>query len=116
MANAVKLLATNPVRCLMVGYPGSGKTGSLACLLNAGFKMRFMDFDGNLEPLMLYADRDKLVNLDVLHFEDQMRLTSNGFMEPVGIPQAFFQAHQAMDHWRYKDDDGADVDLGHSRD
>ena len=104
-----------PVRCLLVGFPGSGKTGALACLLNAGFKLRVLDFDGNLEPLLLYADKDKLKNLSAVYLEDRMTITPSGFVEPVGIPQAFAEAFRLMDHWKFKDEEGNEVDLGPSR-
>lgn len=115
MASGTSLLASTAVRALAVGYPGSGKTGMLACLLNAGFKIRFLDFDGNLEPLLLYANPEKLGNLDVMSFEDPMRMGSGG-MEPVGIPSAFVNALKAMDEWKYTNPDGSVTDLGKSKD
>lgn len=115
MASGTSLLASTAVRALLVGYPGAGKTGALACLLNAGFKIRFLDFDGNLEPLLLYANPAMLGNLDVQSFEDPMRMGAQG-MEPVGVPQAFANAFRAMDHWTYKNPDGSTTDLGRSDD
>ncbi len=98
-----------------MGYPGAGKTGSLVPLLNAGYKLRFLDFDGNLEPLLHYANPKMLNNLDVLHFEDKMRIGA-AFQEPVGIPSAFANALHALDRWKYKDEQGTEVDLGASSD
>lgn len=115
MAKGSTLLASTPFRGMLVGYPGAGKTGALACLLNAGFKLRVLDFDGNLEPLLKWADPAKLDNLDAIHFEDQTRIGS-GFLEPVGIPQAFANALRAMDQWKYPGPDGVEVDLGASKD
>lgn len=115
MAKGSSLLANQAVRALMVGYPGAGKTGALACLLNAGYKLRVLDFDGNLEPLLLHADKEKLDNLDVLHFEDPTRLLGNGVVEVVGVPTAFANAFKAMDRWKYKEGD-KEVDLGASND
>lgn len=114
MANAAKMLARAPVRALLVGYPGSGKTGSLASLLNAGFKMRYLDFDHNLEPLFRWTNPDKLANLDFMQFEDKMR-QGGKFMEPIGIPTAFPDALKAMDNWKYTEEDGTVVDLGSSK-
>jgi hypothetical protein len=98
MVSGTSLLASNPVRAMLVGYPGAGKTGALACLLNAGFKLRILDFDGNLEPLLLYADKSRLGNLDVMSFEDKVRMGQGG-LEPIGIPTAFANAFKAMDKW-----------------
>lgn len=115
MANGRDLLANAPVRALIVGYPGGGKTGGLACLLNAGFKLRILDFDGNLEPLLLHANPDMLGNLDAIQFEDELR-TGAQYQEPVGIPTAFVDALKMMDRWKYKQSDGTEVDLGASKD
>lgn len=117
MANAALLKKSNPVRMLVVGNPKAGKTGSLVSLLNAGFKIRFLDFDGNIEPLLNFANPAMLGNLDVLSFEDDVDLSPNGQMTEVrGVPQAFANALKAMQHWKYKDETGAEVDLGRSKD
>lgn len=101
MASGTALLASTAVRAMLVGYPGAGKTGALACLLNAGFKLKVLDFDGNLEPLLLYANPAMLGNLDAISFEDKMRMGQGG-LEPIGIPTAFADAWRAMDEWKYK--------------
>ena len=115
MANAGALKATTPARIMIVGYPGSGKTGALACLANAGYKLRIIDFDGNLEPLLLHLDTRALPLMDALHFEDELRNTGK-FVETVGIPSAFNNALKAMKHWTYTDENGEEVDLGKSCD
>lgn len=114
MAKGSTLLANSAVRALLVGYPGAGKTGSLACLLNAGFKIRMLDYDGNTEPLIRWANPAMLDNLDVLYFEDKKRVGS-GFHEPIGIPSAFANGLKAMDKWEYEEN-GVTVDLGSSKD
>lgn len=115
MANAAKLAGINPVRAMLVGYPGAGKTGSLVPLVNAGFKIRMLDFDGNTEPLLLYSDPDKLVNVDIVHLEDKLRAGSR-FIEPVGLPTAFKRGLDLMDEWKYTEGDGTEVNLGKSKD
>lgn len=40
-----------PVKILLLGDPGSGKTGSLASLAKAGYNLRIMDFDNGTEIL-----------------------------------------------------------------
>ena len=115
MANAAKMAARTPVRCMLVGYPGAGKTGALASLANLGYKIRFLDFDGNTEPLVKFTKPEFLHNIDILYFEDKMRLGPNG-LEPAGKPEGFMNALKAMDRWTYTDDDGTVVDLGASKD
>jgi len=100
-----------PIRLLYLGYPGSGKTGSLAALANAGFKLRILDFDGNLEPLRAYTDAAHKKNLDWLTFEDATVVGRHGYQEVQGIPEAFNNALRAMIEWK----DG-DRNLGRSKD
>lgn len=111
MAKGSTLAKKKPARLLIVGYPKSGKTGAVACLLNRGFQVRLLDYDGNLEPLLAFVDEDKLDNLSAITLEDKMRLGSNG-IEPVGIPSAFVNGFKAMDDW--KEEDG--TSLGSSSD
>lgn len=89
-----------PIRMLIVGYPGSGKTGALCSLLNAGFKVRLLMYDrvSNLQPLRAFTEPSKLANLDVVVLEDKMRAGAS-FQEPVGIPAAFNDGLKAMTDW-----------------
>lgn len=115
MANAAKLLNTQPVRMMLVGYPKAGKTGALAALANAGFKLRIIDFDANYSPLLQFTRPEMLHNIDIQTFEDKMRMGAQ-FQEPNGIPVAFANALKAMDSWKYTDPDGTETDLGSSKD
>lgn len=100
---------------LIVGYPGSGKTGSLVSLINAGYKIRVLDFDGNIEPILQYADPAMLGNVDIVHLDDKLRMGAK-LVETVGIPEAFAKGLRLLDEWKYTDDDGEEVNLGRSRD
>jgi hypothetical protein len=111
MTNAARLLRNPALRIMVVGYPGTAKTGSLVSLLNAGFKIRMLDYDGNIEPLLYYADKEKLKNLDVVYLEDKMRLGSQ-FSEPAGLPTALQDGRKLLDEWKYTEEDGTEVNLG----
>lgn len=89
-----------PARILIVGFPGAGKTGAIASLLNAGFKVRMLMYDkvSNLQPLFTYTNPAMLANLDVVVLEDKMRAGQH-FQEPVGIPTAFADGLKAMVEW-----------------
>lgn len=115
MANAAKLATRTPFRGIIVGFPGAGKTGALASLANMGYKLRVLDFDGNMEPLLRYTKPEFLSNIDILTFEDRLRMGQK-FLETNGVPQAFTNALKAMDRWKYVDEDGTEVDLGQSKD
>lgn len=47
-------LATQPIKLMMVGDPGSGKTGSLAPLADAGYNLRIYDLDNGVPILFNY--------------------------------------------------------------
>lgn len=113
MANAVNLRKNPVARIMLVGHPGAGKTGALACLANAGFKLRILDFDGNLEPLLMHTKPEFLQNIDAVFLEDR---TKGGpqFTEIVGQPKAFITALRLMDEWKYTEADGTEVNLGKS--
>jgi hypothetical protein len=107
---------------LISGFPGSGKTGALASLANAGFKLRILDYDGNPEPLFQYVYPDKLKNIDIVTLEDPIGVNGQ-FVGVKGIPTAFLRGVQLMDRWRYQDESGEPdakgvkwVDLGSSKD
>lgn len=114
MANAANMKAREPVRLLLSGYPGAGKTACLAALANAGFKIRLLDFDGNPASLLQYTDTDKLSNIDIITLEDKLGLAGQ-VAGTKGLPTAFAGAWKAMDSWKYTED-GAETDLGASKD
>lgn len=117
MASGVDLLQSMPVRMLSLGYPGAGKTGAIAALLNVGFKVRVLAFDklGNMQPLLKYAKPDCLKNLDIVLLEDKLR-SGPKFIEVSGLPTAFVDGLKLMDHWQYTKADGTKVELGSSKD
>ncbi len=115
MASGSSLKGKTPYRGFHIGYPGSGKTGALASLLNVGYKIRVLTFEGNYEPLVNFADERALDNLDVISFQDRYR-NGDKYMEVIGIPEAFNNAMKMLQEWKYKDDDGNEVNLGKSVD
>lgn len=115
MANAATLAQNDPVRMMLVGYPGGGKTGAIASVANLGYKLRILDFEGNLKPLFMYTKPEFLQNIDVLYFEDKMRNGPHG-LEPLGKPKAFASALDAMDEWKSIDPTtGEEISLGKSK-
>lgn len=112
---ADKIAAKQPVRMMIVGYPGTAKTGMIASLANVGYKIRMIDFDGNSQSLLTYTDKDKLANIDIVYIEDKMR-NGERFIETLGIPTAFKRGLDLMDEWKYKEPDGTEINLGKSKD
>lgn len=113
MANAATLKGRTPYRGFHLGWPGSGKTGALVALANAGYKLRVLDFDGNFAPILAYVDDRALPNIDIVTLQDRM---TNGdkYVEVVGIPTAFNDAAKMMKEWKYKDENDVEVNLGKS--
>lgn len=112
---ADKIAAKLPVRMMIVGYPGTAKTGGIASLANAGYKIRMIDYDGNSQSLVTFTDKDKLSNIDIVYLEDRMR-NGDRFIETTGIPTAFRAGLNLLDEWKYKEEDGTEVSLGKSKD
>jgi len=117
MTSATELAELGLARILLVGYPGAGKTGSLACLLNAGFKMRVLAYDkmANMAPLIMNTKPEFLPNLDIISCEDNLRYGQK-FAEPDGLPEAFVKGHGALVKWvSVNPKTGEKTDLGASK-
>ena len=96
-------------KLLIEGDSGSGKTGSLASLVSAGFKLRILDYDNGLEPLKQFILRECPENIDNVEFRtlrDKRKASADG---PIisGTPKAFVDGIKLLDRWKYDD-----VDLG----
>lgn len=116
MANALDLLDDPKIVAMIVGWPGSAKTGSVAALLNAGYKVRMIDFEGNYLPLLRYTKKEFLKNLDIVTLQDKLSGDSSRFIEPEGIPTAFADALKLLNgEWKYTGKDGKEVNLGRSK-
>lgn len=102
------------VKLLLIGDAKSGKTGSLVSLVRAGYKLRILDFDNLLDVLKYMVQKecpDMIDNIEFRTLRDKRKQTPLG---PIidGPPKAFDQGVRMLEHWKYKDDDGTDVDLG----
>lgn len=115
MANAAQMVAsgTEPLRILLAGWPGSAKTGAVSALLNAGYKVRLLDFEGNYEPLFQFTDPAKLANLDIKTFQEKVEDIDGQYIDAGGIPTAFTNAMKTLKSgWKTTDAKGNEVDLG----
>lgn len=96
-------------KLLIEGDSGSGKTGALASLVGAGYKLRILDMDNGLDVLKSYVIHQHptmLASVEFRTLRDKRKATAEG---PVidGQPKAFISAIKMLDHWKYDD-----VDLG----
>lgn len=100
-------------KLLIEGDSGSGKTGALTSLVKAGYKLRILDFDNGLETLKQYVLKEAPENINNVEFRtlrDKRKASPEGPV--VTAPRAFIEAIKMLDRWKYKDDSGADIDLG----
>lgn len=101
-------------KLLLIGDAKSGKTGSLVSLVKAGYKLRILDMD-NLLDILKYCIMEQcpemIENVEFRTLRDRRKASPTG---PVidGQPKAFQDAIKMLDRWRYKDDNGIEIDLG----
>ena len=100
-------------KMLIEGDPGSGKTGALTSLVKAGYKLRILDYDNGLEVLKQFILRDchdKINSVEYRTLRDKRKASPEG---PIidGIPRAFVDCIKMLDRWKYKLDDGTEIDL-----
>jgi AAA domain len=94
-------------KLLLLGDAKSGKTTSLESLVNAGYKLRILDFDNLLDGL-----KDKIMsscpemarNVEYRTIRDKYK---SGPLGPGidGTAKAFIDAMKMLDNWKYDDTD-----------
>lgn len=89
------------VKALYIGDPTTGKTGSLASLVQAGYQLRILDYDNKVSVLKQFIMRDcpdKLTNVDVETLRDPYKATNQG---PIvkGSPKAFVKGLELLTKW-----------------
>lgn len=96
------------VKALCASDSGSGKTGALASLVDAGLNLRILDFDNGLSVLKGFVkDKSKLANV---HYVDKLQDEIQLVAGRIGIKRApaFQRAMDALDKGG-KDFWGADI-------
>lgn len=103
------------VKLLLIGDAKAGKTGSLVSLVQAGYKLRIIDLDNLLDVLKQYILKEcpeKIENVEFKTLRDKRKAAAGGAVID-GSPKAYIDAVKLIDHWKYKDESGDVVDLGH---
>lgn len=103
MPNLENAQASASVKLLLIGDSGTGKTGALASLVKAGYRLRVLDFDnklaGGILPILLKRDcPDKLKNVEFEALRDELKASAIG---PVlnGVPLAYTKGLALFDKW-----------------
>lgn len=102
MPSLAKHPSADVVKMLVVGDSGVGKTGSIASLVDAGYKVRILDFEAGLDPLAGHVrKREHLNNVSYFTLKDEFKITGSS----IGISKApsFQRSMQLLQDW--KDDE-----------
>lgn len=100
MPSLSDLSSNGVVKMLLIGDSGAGKTGALCSLVDAGYKLRVLDFDNGLTPLAKFVKNQTLLS-NVLFESCQDTLESKGRGQlklPRGA-KAFAHALDCLDEW-----------------
>lgn len=88
-------------KMIVLGDPGSGKTGGLTSLVKADYHLGIIDFDNGLDPLVQYIKHecpDKIGNVNYVTLRDKYRMTADGPVI-VGAARAFAESMKLLDNW-----------------
>lgn len=94
---------TTIVKVLLLGDPGTGKTGALPSLVKEGYRVHILDFDnkiaGGILPIVIKQTcPDNIANVDYEPLRDSLKSSPMG---PVvnGLPTAFTRGLTLLDKW-----------------
>lgn len=109
MPSLADMSNSNYVKLIMVGNSGAGKTGALTSLVRAGYKLRIVDFDKGLDPLLAFSRKEKLDLSSVQYqsFRDKIKMTQQG-PKVDGAPTAYVNALRALEKWPDDESDPAE--------
>ena len=103
--------SNNTTKLLFVGDSGAGKTGALASLAAAGYKLRIVDTDNGLDVLRSYATEPSspyvrqcptiAENISFVTLTEKMRVL-NGRAVPA-TATVWPRTLELLDHWRVKE-------------
>lgn len=100
------------VKMIYIGESGAGKTGSLCSLVKAGYKLRVLDYDNNINVLKSFVKvecPDKIGNVSFIPLRDKTKIEASSEYSnrkgPVKVsPQAFTNGLEFLEKW----EDGSD--------
>ena len=105
--------ADKSVKMLFVGDSGTGKTGALASLAKAGYRLLILDYDNGLDILaaLLADDPDALARITYVTLTDKIKAVGDSLMT-VGAPKAFPSGLKLLTTWKTETEDfGTTADL-----
>lgn len=90
-----------PIKLLLMGDTGTGKTGALASLANAGYRLHILDYDNGLDILSTSVDPDKLKNIEYETLTEKKKAV-NGTVLIQGTPKGFSKGLALLTEWSQK--------------
>ena len=101
MPTLASSLGDRPVKLMLIGASGTGKTGALTSLVKAGYTLRVLDFDNGLDALAFHVQDEcpkRLDQIGYMSFRDRKTMTPMG---PVvqGQAKAAVNGVKALDKW-----------------
>lgn len=88
------------VKLLYIGDSGAGKTCSLLSLVKAGYRVRILDMDNNLDSLVQLMKKECPDKLSLVDFEtrrDRPKASSRGPV--VDAPKAYIDSLKLLEKW-----------------
>lgn len=101
MPSAADYPSNSIVKLFLIGDSGTGKTGALASLVEAGYKLRILDLDVGLESLInvvRHKDAKLLSSIEYESHRDRMKKGPQGMMID-GAARAFTDTITLLDKW-----------------
>lgn len=96
--------STEIVKMLVVGDSGVGKTGGLASLVDAGYKLRVIDFEAGLDPLAGFVKKRELLdNVSYHTLKDEYKIS--GSTVALSKAPSFQRAMSLLNKWETDDGD-----------
>ncbi len=89
--------SSSVVKAIYIGDSSTGKTGSLASLVSAGYKLRILDTDNGLDSLKQFSPQDRLGQVDYETRRDKYKASATGATVPA--PKAFVECLKLMEKW-----------------
>jgi hypothetical protein len=91
--------ASEIVKLLLVGDSGSGKTGALAALANAGYNLNIADFDNGSDILHSFVKPEAYDRINIEVLTDKMGIAADGSPIPIGEPTAWKRFANLLKDW-----------------
>ena len=100
----------------LAGRPKTGKTGSLASLINTGaYNVRLVSLDGGAATLDAYVEPEHKDKVEIVKFKEDMYCNASGELKFRTPPKVFGKVMQLLFNWKYEDAGGNEINHGHVR-